>query len=203
MDECLKSMQRRLHEPAFHQRYFVGDALDVGCGEDSLAKHAYLFPRLTSVRSWDLPDGDGQTLPGVENSAFDLVHSSHSLEHMHDPHASLTRWMQVLKPGGHIVAIVPEVDLYEHGFWPSRYNGDHKTSYSIDRDRAEDHALAHDNARAVCVADLLNAVRGAKIIKIELLEATYNFGAVDPIADQTANGTAAECGIEFVIRKVG
>ena len=50
--EMAKSMRRRLHEPTFHQRIFVGDVLDVGAGDDGFAHYRFLWPRVTSVREW-------------------------------------------------------------------------------------------------------------------------------------------------------
>lgn len=35
------------------------------------------------------------------------------------------------RPGGHLVVTAPDEDLCEHGPWPSRFNGDHKWSFTI------------------------------------------------------------------------
>ena len=130
--ECGKAMLRRLSVALFHQRVFVGRGLDVGSGNDPLGKYAYMFPRITSVDSWDQEHGDGQTLTGIRENAYDFVHASHSLEHMRDPHAALSRWYEVVRPAGHMVVTVPDVGLYEHWMWPSRFNADHKYAFTLD-----------------------------------------------------------------------
>lgn len=60
MHEASKAIARRLHTPGFATHYFVGHGLDVVSGNDSLGKYAALFPRITSVADFDLPDGDAQ-----------------------------------------------------------------------------------------------------------------------------------------------
>jgi hypothetical protein len=45
--ECSKAVMRRLREPNFASRYFVGDGLDVGGAPDPLALYAELFPRIS------------------------------------------------------------------------------------------------------------------------------------------------------------
>jgi predicted SAM-dependent methyltransferase len=124
--EASKAALRRLHDPAFMARYMVGHALDVGAGEDGLSKQMHLWPLLRSVRDWDVGDGDAQTLDGVPDGSFDLVHSSHSLEHMRGVVGALDRWLDVTKPGGHVVVLVPDEDMYEQGQYPSTFNPDHK-----------------------------------------------------------------------------
>jgi hypothetical protein len=37
----------------------------------------------------------------------------------------------VLKPGGHLVCLVPDEDLYEQGMFPSTFNDDHKRTLTI------------------------------------------------------------------------
>src|SRR5437588_6861904 len=100
--ECGKAALRRLHEPGFGTRYFVGDGLDVGGGYDPLWNYRELFPAMRSCRNWDVEDGDAQMLAGVDDEAFDFVHSSHCLEHMVDPQVALANWFRVCKAGGYL-----------------------------------------------------------------------------------------------------
>lgn len=192
MKECSKSISRRLACPNFLRRYFVGDGIDIGGKPDPLALYRELFPLMHSVRTWDLDDGDAQFLEGVADDSYDFVHSSHCLEHLRDPREGLGNWFRVLRPGGHLVVIVPDEDLYEQGRFPSTFNTDHKSTFTI-------HKTASWSDRSVNVLDLVAGLGPeADTCRIELLDATYRFGL--PRYDQTLT-PIGECGIEFVVRK--
>lgn len=125
MKECSKSIPRRLRDPNFINKYFAGHGLDVGGRPDPLDLYAELFSRVLSVRTWDLDDGDAQLLAGVPDASYDFVHSSHCLEHLHDPGEGLSHWLRVVKPGGHVIVLVPDEDLYEQGRFPSKIGRAH------------------------------------------------------------------------------
>lgn len=183
---------RRLHDSRFISRYFVGDGLDVGCGSDPVSLYAELFPAMKSLRPWDLPDGDAQVLAGVPDAAFDFVHSSHCLEHMHDPVLALQTWFRVLRPGGHLVVLVPDEDQYEMGVFPSRNNPDHKWTFTLWK-------ASSWCDKSVNVLDLVKTLgAAAQPVKLELLDATHRYGL--PPLDQTMT-PVGECAIELVIRK--
>jgi predicted SAM-dependent methyltransferase len=166
----------------FAERYFVGKALDIGAGPDGLSRQLGIWPLLTSVTEWDKADGDAQELKGVPDNSYDLVYSSHCLEHMRDDGAAIHRWAQVLKPGGHMVIVVPDFEMYERGEWPSRKNPDHKHRFTF----------AH------CAYLLLECVREVEEIKVERL--TEHFDPSLPShVDQTQG--LAECAIEIIVRK--
>lgn len=199
-NECSKAIARRLREPNFATRYFVGDGIDIGSGSphlgnvDFLGNYKHLFPLMTGCRSWDVEDGDAQTMAGVPDESFDFVHSAHCLEHMSRPWEALNNWWRILRAGGSMVVIVPDAYLYEHGQWPSQFNGDHKKRFTVlksfERDRGDDF---------ICVVSLLSPLDPVPYVKkIELLDATYDYAA-DPAVDQT--GGIAECAIEFILRK--
>ena len=192
MHELSKSIHRRLHSPGYATRYFVGRGIDVGCGNDCLSQYAPLFPLVTSVDPWDTPQGDAQTLEGVPDNHYDFLVSSHCLEHLRSPTEALRNWVRVVRPGGHLVVVVPDEDAYEQGVWPSTFNGDHKRTFTILKNRSWSPA-------SVNVADLLRVFADeVTVIKIELL----THGNVPTVArvDQTLNAVA-ESAIEFVVRK--
>ncbi len=193
MNECGKSILRRVHDIRFATRYFVGDGIDVGAGEDPLHYYAELFPAMRSCRAWEWNDGDGGTLPGVADESFDFVHASHSLEHLDDPRTALRNWARVLRPGGHIVFLVPDEDLYEQGVFPSRHNADHKWTFTIAK-------KASWSPRSVNLTALLGELaERLQVIKVELLDATFRFnGRSDVDQTQTPIG---ECAIEVILRK--
>jgi SAM-dependent methyltransferase len=122
MFETSKALMRRLHDSRFATRYFVGDGIDIGAGSDFLGQYTEQFPLMSSCRPWDLKDGDAQLLATVPDTSLDFAHSSHCLEHMRDPREALKHWLRVLRPGGHLVVMIPDEDLYEQGVFPSTFN---------------------------------------------------------------------------------
>lgn len=194
MYETGKSVIRRLHSPDYATRYFVGHGIDIGAGPDSLGAYAELFPRIQSVRAWDLEDGDAQVMAGVNDETFDFVHSSHCLEHMRDPVEALANWWRILKPGGYLVVIVPDEDLYEQGVWPSTFNGDHKATFTLWKAKGQSWSPPSVN-----VVDLVTGLGAdAEPVRMALLNAgfRYKLGRTDQTATMTG-----ESAIEFVVRK--
>ncbi|MDH4235670.1 MAG: class I SAM-dependent methyltransferase [Nitrospira sp.] len=192
MKECSKSIARRLSDPNFSHRYFVGQGLDIGGKPDPLALYTELFSKIEHVRTWDREDGDAQDLHGIEADRYDFVHSSHCLEHLDDPRQGLENWFRVLKPGGHLVLLVPDEDLYEQGVFPSTHNRDHKWTFTLHKQKSW-------SGKSVNLLPLLIGLGGqSEIVKVELLTSTYRFKL--PRYDQTRS-PVGECGIEVVVRK--
>src|SRR5687767_1369562 len=100
--ETSKALRRRLRDPIWAERIMVGDALDIGAGSDGLGRQIGIWPLLKTVTEWDKQDGDAQVLHRVPNNSFDLVYSSHCLEHLRDPDAAIRRWGEILRPNGHL-----------------------------------------------------------------------------------------------------
>lgn len=193
MHEASKALMRRLHDSRFSTRFFVGDGIDIGCGPDPMGQYAEQFPLMRAVRNWDQPDGDAQLLASIQDASLDFAHSSHCLEHMQDPRVAMRNWLRVLKPGGHLVVIVPDEDLYEQGRFPSTFNSDHKWTFTM-------HKKDSWSARSINLMDLLGEFSGeAQTVKLELLDATYRY-KLDRF-DQTLT-PVGEAAIEFVMRKL-
>ncbi len=194
MRECSKAIPRRLAQANFARRYFVGDGVDIGGAPDPLALYAGLFPLLRTVRTWDIEDGDAQYMAGVADGTYDFVHSSHCLEHLHDPAAALRHWLRILRPGGAMIVMVPDEDLYEQGQFPSTFNADHKWTFSVWK-------ATSWSARSLNILDLLRDLGPeARPERVELLDATYRYDL--PRLDQTRT-PVGECGIEFIVRRAG
>src|SRR5437879_4822462 len=131
MHELSKSIQRRLHDANFVTRYFRGDGIDIGAGPDPLGHYIELFPLISSLRAWDIKDGDAELMTSCADEQFDFVHSSHCLEHMRNADVALKNWFRILRPGGHLIVIVPDEDMYEQGIFPSTFNTDHKWTFTV------------------------------------------------------------------------
>ena len=194
MWEQSKAAKRRFAIGAFHNRYFVGHGIDVGGKPDPLGQYAGIFPLMSSCRTWDLEDGDALLMSGVENDHYDFLHASHSLEHMVDVSAALENWIRIVKPGGFLIITVPEEDLYELGNWPSRFNPDHKWTFTIMKEKSW-------SDKSINVLDLLRTFAGqVEVEKIELIRDFYRDAWVAEQIDQTRT-PVAECSIEIIIRK--
>lgn len=192
MYEASKAMARRLHDVRFATRYFVGNGIDVGAGSDPVSLYQELFPGMRELRVWDLPDGDAQFLEGVPDESLDFVHSSHCLEHMCDPSVALHHWFRVLKPGGHLVCLVPDEDLYEQGHFPSLFNRYHQWTFTLWKARSW-------SPRTLNLFDLLQTLGpAAQPLKAELLDSSYRYRL--PLEDQTLT-PVSESAIEFIVRK--
>jgi SAM-dependent methyltransferase len=192
MKELSKSIPRRMRDPNFLRRYFVGQGVDIGGKPDPLTLYAEFFPLMGPVKVWDLEDGDAQFMSDVPDNTFNFVHSSHCLEHLRDPAEGLRNWLRVTKPGGYIVVTIPDEDLYEQGVFPSTFNRDHKVTFTLYKTRSW-------SSKSVNVLEMLTRLGPhAQVEKVELLTASYRFDL--PRFDQTST-PIGECAIEFVIRK--
>lgn len=192
MSGTTNALTRRQRDPMFASRYFVGDAIDIGAGSDSLRRQRDRWPLLCSVRDWDLIDGDAQHMHGMEPESFGVVYSSHCLEHIVDPFAALRRWYDLVAPGGHLVVVVPDEDLYEQRVWPSTFNADHKHTFTI---------LKREDSWSpvsLSVVDLAFSVCLGDVVKIERIE--EGFDRSIERCDQTARYGAESC-IELILRK--
>jgi len=136
----------------------AGSGIDIGCGPD---------PVTPDVRPFDLEHGDANRITEFVTERFDFVFSSHCLEHMHDPFTALKEWWQLVKPGGHLIFMVPDEDLYEQGVFPSRFNSDHKATFTISKQSSWSPA-------SVNVMDLANSLEFGKVLRVELNDNGYD-----------------------------
>lgn len=194
MNECGKATMRRLHDPAFMRQYFVGDGIDIGSGSDALYKYAQLFPLMRSCTPWDLAEGDAQFMKGASDESYDFVHSSHCLEHVVDVKTALANWLRILKPGGYLVVLVPDEDMYEQGVWPSSFNSDHKHTFTLWKRMSW-------SPVSINLMDLLRIDSPAHYYSLQLIRRlTATHRETRGRIDQTLS-PVGECAIEFVIRK--
>ncbi len=156
MNETTKS--RKLWGELEHA-VLTGRGIDIGCGPD---------PVTADVLRFDLEQGDANHITRhVEAGAFDFVYASHCLEHMHDPRQAVQEWWRLVRPGGHLFFMVPDEDLYEQGVFPSRFNPDHKATFTISKRRSW-------SPVSVNVLDLARALPGGELVKLELQDQGYD-----------------------------
>jgi SAM-dependent methyltransferase len=126
--EAAKGFRRREHS-GFWRRYGGGRLLDIGYRGD-VAGAQPILPQGIGIELGD-PGYDGLRLP-FDDLAFDTVHSSHVLEHVHDPVRSLKEWWRVVALGGHLITIVPHAYLYERRQTvpPSRWSPEHFRAFT-------------------------------------------------------------------------
>jgi SAM-dependent methyltransferase len=194
--ELSKSMVRRLTDSNFARWYIVGDGIDIGCGMDSIENYTMMLPGMRSVYKYDklfCEDHDAQTMHGIEMESFDFVHSSHCLEHMQNPIAALGAWWRILRPGGHLIVLVPDEDLYEQGVWPSTFNGDHKSTLTVWKPKSWSPVSTNLLNAIVCMGD------DVEIKYIRVCD-SMQFRHIKERVDQTKMPNA-ESSIEFVVRK--
>jgi SAM-dependent methyltransferase len=191
--ETLKATLRRLSDNRFATRYFRGEGIDIGSGADPLSDNSHPFPLISSIRNWDLQDGDAQTMQSVAAETYDFVHTSHCLEHMRDPYEAFANWIRICRRGGYIITTVPDEDLFEQGQWPSTWNGDHKTTWTILKDSSW-------SPVSINVIEFLYQFKSEiQVIKIDLADYTYQYGLERQ--DQTWSGIT-ESAIEFVVKRL-
>lgn len=189
--EMQKSVVRRVNDCRFLREYFVGDGIDIGSGDDCLAKYQDFFPLLRSVRPWDVSCGDAQYLVDVDDDCYDFAVSSHCLEHMMHAHIALKNWIRVVKPKGHLVITVPDEDMYEQGHWPSIYNHDHKATFTI---------MKHQSWSPVSLNVLDLVGKFASMVTVKKIELLDSLHLRDLAGDQTRH-SCSESAIEIVLQK--
>ncbi len=127
--ETSKAKQRRIREK-FFEKYCQGTGIDIGYGGDLLSENC---------DGWDFEHGDAQYMKSIEDSLFDFVYSSHTLEHMINPEIALKNWWRILKRAGYLILYLPHRELYEKKkILPSYWSADHKHFFLIDKDENPD-----------------------------------------------------------------
>lgn len=183
---------RRMHDSRFATKYFVGRGIDVGSGDDCLDQYSSLFPLMEFASEWDKDDGDAQYM--AIDYEWDFLYSSHCLEHLENPWLALRNWCKVVKKGGYLVVMVPDEDMYEQGHWPSKYNGDHKHTFTMFK---APHRLW--SKVSINVLELIAYVSDlAECESVQRLTSTHLPNLPD--TDQTLG--IGECAIEFILKRI-
>lgn len=142
------------------QKFLQGRVIDIGSGNDLICPWAEGF---------DVSQGDANYITKFRPvGAYDAVCSSPCLEHMLNPENALREWWTLVKPGGYLLLTVPDEDLYEQGFFPSRFNSDHKATFRFRKVNSWS-PVSHDVERMV------SSLPAARNIIAELQSDNYDF----------------------------
>jgi hypothetical protein len=111
---------------------------------------------------------------------------------MVNPFEAYKNWLRICKPGGYIITTIPDEDLYEQGVFPSTFNNDHKSTWTILKEKSW-------SPVSVNLIELLYQFRSEiEVLKMELVNGSFNYNL--PRIDQTYH-SISECAIEFIVRK--
>lgn len=195
--ESSKANRRRVCDP-FWQRVFVGRGIDIGAGDDPVVREGR-WPNVMSCEDFDCGQGDANyMLRYCEPAAYDFVYSSHCLEHLYDPHRAIREWWALVKPGGHLVVVVPDEDLYEQGVWPSRFNADHKWTFTVFKAQGQGMSWS---PRSINVLSLItDNLSTSRVMLLRVADTGYDYNLRH--VDQTLPPFEAEAAIEVVVRKL-
>src|ERR1700722_11167569 len=135
-----------------------GKGIDIGCGPD---------PVTPEVCKFDVENGDADQITNYVHEVFDFVFSSHCLEHMRNPREVILEWWKLVRPGGHLFFIVPDEDLYEQGIFPSRFNPDHKATFTISKAKS-------GSPVSINVLDLVHSLPNSELVNLVLQDTGYD-----------------------------
>jgi SAM-dependent methyltransferase len=160
---------------------FSGKGIDIGCGNSPMTANCVQF---------DQKDGDANHITEYIKDKFNWVFSSHVLEHMNDPYQAIQEWFKLVAPEGRLIVTVPDEDLYEQGMFPSKYNKDHKWTFTISKEKSW-------SPKSVNIKDLVATLDG-EVEEITLQDKGYDYSLKG--VDQTAQrGAMAQ--IMFIVRR--
>lgn len=193
MNESSKAMRRRLIETEYNifnwNSIFVGNGIDIGCGPDLIW--------YDNCRPFDMEDGDANKISQYfKKEQFDYVHASQCLEHMNNPVLAIKEWSKILKKGGYAIISIPDWTLYEGFIFPSRWNPDHKSTWSFTH--KESSCSQHMN-----IYNFLNEISDIFWCKrYMLVDNNYNYDLLIN-SDQTYKETdCVEAFIELILCKL-
>jgi len=193
-NESAKANMRRKDDPLF-QRVFRGRGLDIGAGDDNIARENH-FPGISHCETFDLADGNAQEITRYKSPAsYDFVYSSHCLEHLDNPAQALRQWFSLVTPSGHLIVVVPDEDLYEQGVFPSRFNPDHKWTFTLFKPECSSWSPRSINLVSLITENLFDF----RILLMRIADTRYDYSVRD--VDQTAPWPGAEANIEVILHK--
>ena len=167
------SKTRDIRGSGLVHKFLRGRVIDIGAGNDLICPWAEGF---------DVSQGDANYITKFRPiDAYDAVCSSHCLEHMFKAEDALQEWWALVKPGGYLLLTVPDEDLYEQGFFPSRFNSDHKATFRFRKSDSWS-PVSHD------VEHMVLSLPQARIVSAELQSDNYDFSLRFKHGDGVSHG---------------
>jgi SAM-dependent methyltransferase len=99
-------------------KYITGKVLDIGCADAKITPEAFgvdgrAFPGVDYVCENIEILSHYECWPDVLPRGFDVIFSSHLLEHLADPWGFIHGWSKRLVSGGHFVLYLPQKGAYD------------------------------------------------------------------------------------------
>lgn len=177
-NETSKNRARRERNGDF-EKFFRGRGLDVGGGNDPVTPDCIVYDRKPTLNGRYVV-GDAQWISEFGAESFDWIHSSHCLEHLSAPAQALSSWWRLIKPGGHLILVVPDYFLYEKKHFPSLFNEEHKNVFEFRT-----------------VLQVFEHLPNCQILRVQINDEGFDYS--DKTSDQTRSGAQAE--LEVIARK--
>ncbi|MEO5883632.1 MAG: class I SAM-dependent methyltransferase [Caldimonas sp.] len=128
--------ERRRHAAAYLDDAYRGKLLDVGCGSGE-------FASMMRERGWAVQGTEfdlaaartAETLHGIHvdigelsairypTESFDALTARHVLEHVREPVEFLAECWRIIRPGGRLVVVTPNVESLGHRHFADRWRG--------------------------------------------------------------------------------
>lgn len=138
--------------------WFFGKGIDIGGFDEKI------FPNFIKIE-YDLKKA--RNITSFIKDKFDCVYSSYFLQHFEEPYNVMLEFWKLVKKNGYMIIIVPDEDLYEQGFFPSKMCNLSKHTFTISKRNSW-------CDKSINLLDLANKIPNSKIIKIELQDNNYD-----------------------------
>ena len=180
---------KNIRQEDFIEKYLKGSVIDIGSGDDLV---------VDSAEPFDLEQGDANSILRYKQpETYDCVYSSHTLEHMVNIRKTLLDWWRLIKPGGYMVVIVPDEDLYEQGVWPSIFNTDHKATFTLKYCKSWSPVSYN-------LLELFSNLLECRIISSAVHDANYDYALIPPKISRLSKIMGILCrDIRYFLHRMG
>lgn len=175
------STYKRRYMSGFYSRFCQGKGLHIGYGEEAIK------PGVDYIKS---TEKDVTKIPS-EDGAYNFVYAT-VLQETTDPVTVCQEWWRLIAPGGFLILVAQDEDLYEQRRWPSAFNTRHQCTLTISKDKSWS-PVSHN------ITDIIYRLPNHHTISLALCDEHLDYTKLGKGIDQCAAG--AETFIEAVIFK--